>query len=67
MPWVAIPWGDRRIQSLQRKIFPGPGIGIPALILLTTEGKLAFKACRYDLLMSGKTVIDKWIQQVKEK
>jgi nucleoredoxin len=61
MPWVSIPYGDSRNQSLKTQFKVS---GIPLLIVLNKNGTLAHGAARADVTNDGPAAFDKWLSLV---
>ena len=58
MPWVAIPFGDARIQELMTKFDVK---GIPTLVILNKSGELITSDGRTDVQSKGAEAIASWV------
>lgn len=59
MPWLAIPFGDTRIEELTNK----HGVkGIPVLIVLKPNGEALLKNGKADVMTEGEDAFNKWIE-----
>jgi nucleoredoxin len=62
MPWLAIPFGDERAQTLKEAFRIN---GIPLLLILNRDGSLATGAGRTDVTNTGLEAMSKWLGLVK--
>jgi nucleoredoxin len=61
MPWLAIPFGDKRIQALQEKYGI---IGIPHLLILDSNGSILIHNGRPDVQKKGVVTFEEWISKL---
>jgi nucleoredoxin len=57
MPWVAMPFGDKRIEALQRKFSVS---GIPKLVVIDDTGKTLSADARGEVSAKGAAAFDSW-------
>ncbi len=57
MPWLALPFGDDRKQTLSKKYNVK---GIPKLVIIDPNGKLVTENGRGDVSQSGARAFDRW-------
>jgi nucleoredoxin len=58
MPWISIPYGDKRNKELVKKYNI---IGIPHLVVLKEDGELFMQNARMDVQAKGYNVFDEWL------
>lgn len=62
MPWLAIPFGDPRIEKLNKKYQIK---GVPALIVIDDHGHTLAYDARTDVVKLGDKALDKWLKSEK--
>lgn len=63
MPWLAIPFGDARIEAVSTKY----GVkGIPVLIVLKPNGDALLKNGKQDVMTLGEDCYNKWTELLAE-
>ena len=62
MPWIAIPYGDSRIQQLKQAFKVA---GIPMLVLLNKDGSFAYGGARADVTNEGAACFERWLEIIK--
>lgn len=58
MPWIAIPFGDARINALKTKHNVS---GIPCLVVLKPDGTVLSENARGDVTTHGAKAYDNWV------
>ena len=61
MPWLSIPYGDKRIQALKEKYGI---IGIPHLVVLDSNGNILIQNGRPDVQKKGVVSFEEWINKL---
>ena len=59
MPWIALPFGDERIQSL-KTLFSVRGI--PMFVVMKSDGTLITQDGRNDVTNSGSACVAQWLK-----
>ena len=62
MPWLALPYGDSRIQQLKQAFKVA---GIPLLVLLKKDGTFAYGGARADVTNEGSSCFGRWLELVR--
>lgn len=62
MSWLAIPFGDKRIEELTQHFNIK---GIPVLLVLKPNGEIATKQGKQDVATEGEDAFKKWLDLVK--
>ena len=57
MPWVAVPFGDKRIEALNRKFAV---TGIPKLVVIDDAGNIRSSEARGEVMQKGAAAFDAW-------
>ena len=58
MPWIAIPYGDPRVNELKKKFNV---TGIPTLVILNSEGKVITDEAYGDVATIGPKAYENWL------
>jgi len=61
MPWISIPFGDKRIEALKEKYGI---IGIPHLVVLDSTGNVLIQNGRPDVQKKSAVAFDEWINKL---
>jgi nucleoredoxin len=57
MPWVALPFGDKRIDALKKKFSVS---GIPKLVVIDDAGKTLSADARGEISARGAAAFETW-------
>ena len=57
MPWVAVPFGDKRIDELKKKFSVS---GIPKLVVIDDTGKTLSADARGQVMQKGASAFEEW-------
>lgn len=57
MPWQAVPFGDKRIEALNRKFAV---TGIPKLVVIDDAGNIRSSEARGEVMQKGAAAFDAW-------
>ena len=60
MPWKALPYKDPKVEEIATKFKVG---GVPTLIIIKKDGKVATINGRSDVTDKGPDVFDEWISK----
>ena len=61
MPWIAIPYGDKRLAALAEKFNI---VGIPHLVVLDSTGNVLVQNGRPDVQKKGAAAFQEWVSKL---